>query len=76
MMRFKMVSLFWPEDSEAKTFTENDAPKWLTSEKTVKGSTMDDRWFWNGHVLTLEVGQSVETDFHKITRLEDIQDDA
>lgn len=51
------------------TFTEEDAPDWLTGEKTVKGSTMDNRWFWDEHVITLNVGESVKTDFSCITRI-------
>lgn len=31
---------------------------------------MDNRWFWTDYVLTLEVGQSVETDFSVIKRVE------
>lgn len=50
-------------------FTETTAPEWLTSANSVKGSTMDMRWFWNKHVLTLEVGKSIDTDFRKITRV-------
>ena len=50
-------------------FTDDTAPDWLTSCTTVKGSTMDNRWFWNDHVLTLEVGESVKTDFQLITRV-------
>jgi len=34
-----------------------------------KGSTMDDRWFYHNHVAKLCVGQSVETDFQTITRV-------
>lgn len=49
-------------------FTELTAPFWLTSEKTVKGSTMDMRWFWEDHVLKLKVGESTFTDWHTITR--------
>lgn len=52
-------------------FDEHTAPDWLTSANTVKGSTMDSRWFWNEHVLTLEVGQIIETDFRIIERLGD-----
>jgi hypothetical protein len=50
-------------------FTEADAPDWLTSKNTVQGSTMDARWFWTSHVLTLKVGESVKTDFQLITRI-------
>lgn len=56
-------------DAPPSRFSEHDAPDWLTSAKTIKGSTMDNRWFWERHVLTLEVGQSVETDFHRVTRV-------
>jgi hypothetical protein len=49
-------------------FTEKEAPEWLRFGGT-EGSTMDNRWFWKGHVMTLSVGQSVETDFQKITRI-------
>lgn len=49
-------------------FSERDAPDWLTGSKTVPGSTMDCRWFWRDHVLALQVGASVETDFWVITR--------
>lgn len=51
-------------------FSEATAPDWLTSRNTVRGSTMDNRWFWVDHVLTLQVGESVDTDFQKITRIE------
>lgn len=51
-------------------FTEENAPKWLTSEDTVKGSTMDYRWFWNDYVLTLKVGETINTDFRTIKRIE------
>ena len=30
---------------------------------------MDNRWFWKDHVLTLKVGESVNTDFRRITRV-------
>lgn len=50
-------------------FTETDAPDWLTSANTRKGSTMDGRWFWQDHVLTLKVGEHVGTDFQRITRV-------
>ena len=49
-------------------FNEVTAPKWLKSGG-VKGSTMDNRWFWDKHVMLLEVGQRVSTDFSVIERL-------
>jgi hypothetical protein len=51
-------------------FTEEDAPTWLTSANTIKGSTMDNRWFWEDHVLALRVGESTGTDFNIIKRIE------
>jgi hypothetical protein len=51
-------------------FSEATAPDWLTSRNTVRGSTMDHRWFWDDHVLTLQVGESISTDFQTITRIE------
>lgn len=65
-MKFKLQREF----SKDEFFTELDAPKWLTAERTVPGSTGDGRWFWNEHVLTLEVGNSIDTDFSRITRIE------
>lgn len=52
-----------------KEFREGDAPSWLTSEKTVIGSTMDNRWFWE-LVKQLPVGGSIDTDFQTITRIQ------
>ena len=66
-MKFKITHQI--HNSKPEYFTETTAPNWLTSCNTVKGSTMDDRWFWNEHVLTLEVGKEIETDFQLITRI-------
>lgn len=68
MKKFKMKHRYF--EGVEETFTEETAPDWLTSRNTIEGSTMDYRWFWNDHVLTLEVGESVMTDFQKITRVE------
>lgn len=66
MKTFKKVhEIFGTEE----VFTEETAPEWLTCANTIKGSTADGRWFWNEHVLTLSIGFSVYTDFHKITRI-------
>jgi len=67
--KFSMRPIEYP-DVKPDVFTEETAPKWLTSENTVKGSTMDTRWFWNDHILTLKVGESKDTDFQRITRVE------
>lgn len=57
------------DPSGIEHFDEDNAPTWLTSEGTVKGSTMDNRWFWKDHVLKLEVGESIHTGFRTITRV-------
>jgi hypothetical protein len=67
-MKFKLTSLIHPR--APIFFTDTTAPNWLTSENTIKGSTMDMRWFWNDYVLTLQVGKSIDTDFNIITRVE------
>lgn len=54
---------------EGSFFTEDTAPSYLRFGGR-KGSTMDNRWFWDEHVMKLEVGQSVCTDFSRITRVE------
>lgn len=52
-----------------REFDETNAPSWLTCEGAIRGSTSDMRWFWLDHVLKLEVGKSVATDFNTITRI-------
>lgn len=70
-MLFEMSHLYFDKElSKPVRFSEHDAPDWLTSVKTAPGSTMDNRWFWNKHVMTLQVGSTVETDFRSITRVE------
>lgn len=66
--RFRIFSKYFQKDGFYE-FLESEAPEWLTSENTVPGSTMDARWFWQEHVLTLEVGESVDTDFSRIIRI-------
>lgn len=66
-MKWKIKHEFF---SEPSFFTEDNAPKWLTSENTVPGSTMDNRWFWEDYIKKLEVGETIDTDFHTITRIE------
>lgn len=67
MKRFSMKHRFLSKQPEE--FDESDAPDWLTSCNTIPGSTMDGRWFWNDHVLTLSVGGTIDTDFRIITRI-------
>lgn len=67
VMQFEMTHRFF--NSTPESFSTLNAPAWLTSENTIRGSTMDNRWFWREHVLTLQVGESVKTDFHIIKRV-------
>lgn len=67
--KFEMTHRHFTERSP-ETFTEETAPDWLTSKNTVPGSTMDNRWFWDDHVMRLSVGGSVDTEFRIITRIE------
>jgi hypothetical protein len=64
MKSFKMKHVIF---EDVTLFSEDNAPSWL-SQGGLQGSTMDNRWFFEQHVLTLKVGQSVFTDFHIITR--------
>ena len=71
MKKFKLTHRIFVGNVTPKTeyFSESDPPKWL-SEGGCKGSTMDNRWFWNDHVLTLNLNETVDTDFRTITRIE------
>lgn len=66
LKQFEMHHLFF---KNMHHFSELTAPDWLTSCKTVIGSTMDNRWFWNEYVLQLAVGERIKTDFHCIERI-------
>jgi hypothetical protein len=59
MKKFKMRHLYFRVD---RTFTEDDPPWWLTSDEF--------NWWWKDYVLTLEVGESIDSDFHRIERIE------
>lgn len=66
-MLFEMKHRFL--NTKPVKFSELNAPDWLTCVNTIKGSTMDCRWFWNEHVLTLKINESVNTDVQTITRI-------
>ena len=68
-MQFKIFNKIFKK-AEPQIYTETSAPGWLTGENSVPGSTMDNRWFWKEHVLTLSLFESVDTDFTTITRIE------
>lgn len=65
-MLFEMRHKYFTGD--VVTFSHCDAPNWITSAKTIKGSTEDYRWFWN-KVMSLPVGESISTDFREIKRI-------
>ena len=44
------------------TFTESTPPRWLAHK--------ENSWWYERHVLTLKVGESVESDFNVIKRIE------
>jgi hypothetical protein len=67
MNKFRMTHRFL--DAPPEEFDEESAPDWLTSRRSIPGSTMDCRWFWRDHVLTLPIGGQVETDFRTIIRI-------
>lgn len=64
---YRLNSSLSPE-AKGTIFTGETAPRWLRFGGR-KNSTMDNRWFWDKHIETLEVGKSAETDFSIITRI-------
>lgn len=56
-----MTNLIYKSDPPVQ-FTENDPPSWLL--------TKDYSWWWTNHVLPLDVGKSIKSDFRKIKRIE------
>jgi hypothetical protein len=59
MKKFRMTHHIFEESLEY--FTEDTPPQWLTSREF--------KWFYEGYVLKLEVGKSIDTDFRKIERV-------
>jgi len=59
-MKFKMTHLF--SSGNETFFTEDSPPKWLISKEY--------KWFYQGHVLTLDINESIKTDFREIKRVE------
>ena len=60
LKQFEMTPLFFSKSSP-EIFTEDDPPSWLASKDT--------KWFYDKHILTLEVDQHIDTDFQRITRI-------
>lgn len=59
MKVFTRQHLFFDDDKEI--FPSDEPWEWLTRK--------DVKWFYEGHVLTLEPGEHVDTDFQRITRV-------
>lgn len=68
-MKFEMThKVFTHHDPEYFTDDETTAPWWLC--KRAPGSTAHMGWFWDDYIMKLAVGQSVDTDFRVIKRIE------
>ena len=51
------------EKSSPVYFSEANPPRWLTGDAY--------GWWWKGHVLKLEVGDHIDSDFQRITCIGD-----
>jgi len=56
---FKMKHLFFTD--RCSTFTEINPPTWIIHR--------DNHWWWQEHVLTLDIGKSIDSSFNRITRV-------
>jgi hypothetical protein len=61
MAKFRMTHLYL-SNSKPEEFEEVNVPNWLTSKEF--------NWLWEGYVMKLPVGGSIDTDFRKIERIE------
>lgn len=68
VMKFEMKHKLSPGNIEK--FNEFTAPNWLTGRGIRLGAITNIGNFWHGHVLTLTVGESVETSTRIITRIQ------
>ena len=55
---FEMTHLFF---SCEETFTEENPPQWLISSGF--------KWWYEGYVLKLEIGESIDSDSRRISRI-------
>lgn len=60
MMKFEIQHLFF--ESNIVECTEENLPSWLEHK--------DFKWWLDDFVLQLKIGESIESDFHKITKKE------
>lgn len=63
MKKFKMTSRFFSHLPGAKPelFTDDDPPWWLVSKEF--------KWWFDNHLMKIEVGQHLETGFQRIERV-------
>lgn len=57
-MQYRMTHLFF--EGPPEVFDEKSAPSWLL---------MDGAWFFLNHILSLKVGEHIDTDFRRIHRI-------
>lgn len=59
-LKFSMSHLMFIGDHDI--FTSDNPPRWLKHREY--------KWWYESHVLKLQIGESIDSDFQKITRLE------
>ena len=57
---FEATHLFF-DKAPPEQFPEHEAPSWMTCS--------ENRWWYIRHVITLEVGAHIDSDFQRITRI-------
>lgn len=57
--KFKFVHLFF---ETTKEYSSRSLPNWIMHPSN--------KWFVDRYVMKLEIGQHIDTDFHRITRIE------
>jgi hypothetical protein len=61
-MLFEMTPFFFKGlGGKLTMFSEHNPPDWMTCK--------ENNWWWKKHVLTLEIGESIDSDFQTIKRL-------
>lgn len=60
-MKFKKASILFDDDRPIY-FTEDSPPTYLISKEY--------NWWWEGYIKKLAVGEYIDSDFHRYTRVE------
>ena len=60
MKKFELTHRFFK--SEPEIFTDESPPRWFLNTAY--------KWWYTDHILKLKVGESIKSDFRKITRIE------